>query len=106
VPSRSTATRVAGPLLAAALAALWFLVYPHTPDLAAQVYRVGLYEHLGFLVWDERWYAGHHMPGYSLLFPPAGALLGVKAVAALCAIASTTLFALLVEEDFPGGASW
>jgi hypothetical protein len=106
VPIRSTATRVAGPALAGVLTVLWLLVYPHTPDLAAQVYRVGLFEKLGFIVWDEHWYAGHHMPGYSLLFPPFGTLLGVRAAGALCAIASTILFGALTERDFGRGAHW
>lgn len=85
---------------------LWLIVDPHTPDLAAQVYRVGLFEKLGFIIWDEHWYAGHHMPGYSLLFPPFGALLGVRAAGALCAVASTIIFGALTEEDFGPGARW
>ena len=103
---RSGATRVAGPLLAGVLAVLWLVLYPHTPDLAAQVYRVGLFEKLGFIVWDERWYAGHHIPGYSLLFPPLGDLLGLRALAALCAVCSTILFGALTEADFGTGARW
>jgi hypothetical protein len=106
VPIRSTATRVAGPLFAAALAAVWLVVYPHTPDLAAQVYRVGLYEHFGFLVWDEHWYAGHHLPGYSLLFPPTGGVIGVKATAAICAVASTVMFGELAESEFGEAGRW
>jgi hypothetical protein len=105
VPIGRGATRVAGPLLAAALVAVWLVVYPHTPDLAAQVYRVGLYEHFGFLVWDEHWYAGHHLPGYSLLFPPIAALVGIRAVAAACALASTVLFGALTGRDFNAVAS-
>ncbi len=50
-------SRLAG--LAAALVAVWLLADPHTPDLAAQVYRAGLFDHFGFAVWDEHWYAGH-----------------------------------------------
>ncbi len=105
MPIRRGATRVAGPLFAAALVALWLVVYPHTPDLAAQVYRVGLYERFGFLVWDEHWYAGHHMPGYSLLFPPLGGLVGIRAAAGLCALASTILFGALAKMDFSAQAA-
>ena len=43
--------------LAAVLLVAWLLVDPRTPDLAAQVYRVGLFRELGFSVWDEHWYA-------------------------------------------------
>ncbi len=76
--------RLAAPALAAALVAVWLAVYPHTPDLAAQVYRVGLFGKLGFAVWDEHWYAGHHLPGYSLLFPAFGTLVGIRAAGAIC----------------------
>ncbi len=107
MPIRRGATRVAGPLLAAALVAVWLVVYPHTPDLAAQVYRVGLYEHFGLLVWDEHWYAGHHLPGYSLLFPAIGELVGIKLAAGACALVSTILFGTLTERDFgPTAARW
>jgi hypothetical protein len=88
------------------LVAVWLAAYPHTPDLAAQVYRVGLFEKLGFIVWDEHWYAGHHIPGYSLLFPPLATLLGLRATAALCVLSSTVLFGALTEMEFGPGARW
>ncbi|HEX9481865.1 MAG TPA: hypothetical protein VF927_07165 [Solirubrobacteraceae bacterium] len=93
-------------LAAAVLVVLWLLVDPHTPDLAAQVYRVGLFKTNGLAVWDEHWYAGHHLPGYSLLFPPLGAWLGVRAAGALCALASTALFAVLLGDRYGRGARW
>jgi hypothetical protein len=98
--------RLPGTCLAAALVLLWLLVDPRTPDLAAQVYRVGLFEHGGFAVWDEHWYAGHALPGYSLLFPPLAALLGLRAVAALAALASAALFERLVLGVYGPGARW
>ena len=48
-----------------------------TADLAAQEYRTWL----GLVVWDGGWYGGHHVPGYSLLFPPLAALLGAGSTA-------------------------
>jgi hypothetical protein len=92
--------------LAAALVAIWLLVDPRTPDLAAQVYRVGLFEHLGFAVWDEHWYAGHALPGYSLLFPPLASLLGLRVVAALSVLASAALFERLVLGVYGRSARW
>jgi hypothetical protein len=81
-------------------------VDPRTPDLAAQVYRVGLFRQIGFAVWDERWYAGHHLPGYSLLFGPLGALLGLRLLASLSVLASTLLFERLVRKAYGEAASW
>jgi len=91
---------------AAALVALWLLVDPRTPDLAAQVYRVGLFEHGGFAVWDEHWYAGHALPGYSLLFPPLASLLGLRVLAALSVLASAALFERLVLGVYGPAARW
>jgi hypothetical protein len=85
---------------------VWLLVDPRTPDLAGAVYRVGLFRHIGLGVVDESWYAGHHVPGYSLLFPPLGALLGVRALGALSVLASTGLFARLAGSIYGRGAGW
>ena len=64
-------------LLAAVLGvAVWLAVDPRTPDLAAQVYRANLFAEVGWTVWDGRWYGGHDIPGYSLVFPPLAALVG------------------------------
>ncbi|MGO9488052.1 MAG: hypothetical protein ACLQBB_03370 [Solirubrobacteraceae bacterium] len=84
----------------------WLLADPRTPDLAAQLYRVGLFERVGFTVFDQNWYAGHQLPGYSLLFPPLGSLLGARALAALCVPISTVLFLDLTSPEYGRGASW
>jgi len=94
------------PLLAAALAGAWLLIQLRTPDLAAQAYRVGLFVRDGFGVWDNNWYAGHHLPGYSLLFPPLAALLGLRVVGALGAVASAVLFDRLARGHFGARARW
>jgi hypothetical protein len=94
------------PLLAVGLLAIWLIVDPRTPDLAAQVYRVGLFDRSGFAVWDARWYAGHDLPGYSLLLPPLAALFGLRLVAVLAALASATLFERLTRSAFGPSARW
>lgn len=91
---------------AAVLVGAWLIADPRTPDLAAQVYRMDVYRQLGFVVWDEHWYAGHHMPGYSLLFPPLGALLGVRLLGALCVLASSVLFERLARSLYGDAARW
>ena len=103
---RPRSAPVAIAVLAAALVGVWLLVDPRTPDLAVQVYRAELYRRLGFVVWDEHWYAGHDMPGYSLLFPPLGALLGVRLVGALSVLASSVLFERLAYARYGAGARW
>jgi hypothetical protein len=94
--------------LAAALGVLYLVAGPSTADLAAQTYRAGLFDRAGFLLWDNGWYGGHHLPGYSVLFPPLGAWVGVRLVGGLAVLAATAAFVCLVR-DRPGGrgaAAW
>jgi len=92
--------------LTVALVVVWLLFDPRTPDLAAQVYRAGLFEHSGFAVWDEHWYAGHSLPGYSLLFGPLASLLGLRVLAACSVLASAALFERLVLGVYGRPARW
>jgi hypothetical protein len=93
----ATALAVAIPL-----AALYLVVAPPAGDLAAATYRSDLFARVGFTAWDTGWYAAHGywLPGYSLLSPALGALLGVRALLALSALAASTLFALIAERLF------
>jgi hypothetical protein len=100
----------AAPLgIATALALLvaWLLVAPRTPDLAAAAYRVDLFKHIGLGLYDEHWYAGHDLPGYSVLFPPLAWALGLRAVGALSVLVSVLCFERTVARAFGGaGARW
>jgi hypothetical protein len=102
-PAALTAWRVAATppwLIAAGLATLWLALAPRTPDLAAQVYRAGLFAREGFAVWDNNWFAGHHLLGYSLVFPPLAALIGARLVGVGAAVISTLLFGRLARVHF------
>lgn len=92
--------------LAALLATAWLIADLRPPDLAAQVYRAQLFEHLGFSIWDEHWYGGHFLPGYSLLFPPLAALVGLRLLAVLSVLASATLFERLTLPVYGRAARW
>ncbi|MEA2243873.1 MAG: hypothetical protein QOD24_3429 [Solirubrobacteraceae bacterium] len=101
LPSRAMAhARTAPWLLAAVLAVAWLLIGPATPDLAAAVYRAGLFQREGFTLFNANWYGGHHTPAYSILFPPLGALVGVRLVGALAAVASAVLFERIARRHF------
>lgn len=82
-------------------AAATLLAAPASADLAAQQYRAAI----GLGIWDNGWFAGHHLPGYSLLFPPLGALLGIRVAGALAAIAATALFALIAQRRWGSTAA-
>ena len=94
-----------GMLLAAAIVTLWLAVAPATPDLAAQVYRVHLFANHGFALYDANWYGGHLLPAYSVLFPPLGALIGVRLAGALATAAAIVLFDRLARDEF-GSRAW
>jgi hypothetical protein len=85
------------PLLAA-----YLIVAPPAADLAAATYRSDLFARAGLTTWDTGWYAahGHWLPAYSLLSPALGALLGVRVLLALSAVAASVLFALIAERVF------
>ena len=110
---RPRAARIHPVLVSTALASLTALAYlavrPRTPDFAAQVYRSDLFGRLQFTAWDGAWYSGHHLPGYSVLFPPLGWALSPELVAALASVVAATAFAWLVEAGFGAEArpgSW
>jgi hypothetical protein len=98
--------------LAAVLACAYLIVAPDSADLAAQEFRAWLFGHAGFTLWDNSWYGGHPLPGYSLLFPPLGALLGVRLAGALSVVAAAALFAMIARRAFgpkpavAAGAAW
>jgi hypothetical protein len=93
-------------LCAAALLLLWLVIAPRTPDLAAAAYRLNLFKHLDFAVYDEHWYGGHELPGYSVLFPPLAWLLGLRAVGALSVLASTLCFERIAVAVYGRSARW
>ena len=86
-------------MLAAVLAAIYLLVDPPSADLAAQTYRTWLFEHHGFVLWDNGWYGGHHNPAYSILFPPLAALTSPQLVGAVAAVVSAWAFERIVAGD-------
>src|SRR4051794_19164365 len=99
-------------VLAAALACAYLVVAPDSPALAPQEFRAWLYGHAGFTLWDNNWYGGHPPPGYSLFFPPLGALVGVRLAGALSVVAAAALFSAIVRPGFgpgpapPAGGAW
>lgn len=102
---RADLRRLAPPALAAVLAAVYLLWQPPSLDLAAAEYRAWLFGHAGFAIWDGQWYGGHHLPGYSVLFPPLAWWLGPRVVGALSVVAAAWLFERLAWGRF-GPRAW
>ena len=105
--SRAVAWRVAPVLAAALTVVVYFVMDPRISDLPAAQFRTWLFEQEGFTLWNGQWYAGHHTPGYSIVFPPLSALLGgPEVVGALATLASAALFERIVTRHFGPSARW
>jgi hypothetical protein len=85
---------------AAALAIAYLIVAPPAADLAAAAYRAQLFSRAGFTLWDNGWYSGHYLLGYSLLSPMLSAILGVRTLLALSTVLATVLFAGIARNAF------
>ena len=84
-----SSTDTAPPALAAALATTALVLGWRGADWPAQLLRIELVESAGPTIWNNLWFAGHHTPGYGVLFPLLGALVGPAAVAvASCTVAA------------------
>lgn len=88
-----------GPLswvLGGVLAFACLLAAPRTPDLAAAAFRAQLFADHGPLLYNALWYSGMNNVAYSVVFPPLGALLGIRVVGALASVAAVVLFERIV----------
>jgi hypothetical protein len=92
--------------VACVLVGVWLVLAPRSPDLAAQTYRAALFESEGFSLWDNNWYAGHHLPGYSLVFPWLALLLGIRLVGALAVLVSVCAFERIALTAYGPRARW
>jgi hypothetical protein len=91
--------------VAAGLAVGWAVWLPPVRDLAGHLFRVQQYDLVGLHVWNNLWYGGHPTPGYSALFPPLAAWLGIGATGVIAATAAAGCFAALVRRD-AGSLAW
>jgi hypothetical protein len=87
-------------IAAAIFVAAYLIVAPSPADLAAQTFRADLFSAHGYLIWNDLWYSGHSLAGYSVVYPPLGALLGPRVVGALAALASAAAFAALARPRY------
>lgn len=104
-PDRGTGVILLAAAVSAALCLVYLLWQPQSLDLAAQTFRADLWDRYGWVVYNDAWYGGHTIPGYSLLYPPLGALLGPVALGIACALASAVLFGLIGVRAY-GRRAW
>jgi hypothetical protein len=93
--------------LAAVAASLLAWLAPPGGDLAAHDYQRSLFLVHGFTLWDNYWYAGRYaFVGYSVLYYPLAALLGIRLLAVLTVAVSAAAFALILEREWGSTARW
>ncbi|MFL6053027.1 MAG: hypothetical protein ACJ72W_08950 [Actinoallomurus sp.] len=59
------------------------------PDLPAQYFRTWVARTAGPVAFNNQWYDGHSLPGYSVLFPPIAAVLGARITGLLACTVTT-----------------
>jgi hypothetical protein len=68
-------------------------------DTPAEAYRVWLFHHFGFTIWNAQWYGGHTVIGYSVLFPPLAAFLGSGTVGLIACTFTARWATLLIRRE-------
>jgi hypothetical protein len=98
-------------LLAAATAAVvaaplaW--LGPPGSDLAAHAYQRTLFLEHGFTLWNNFWYAGRYsFIGYSILYYPLAALLGIRLLAVATISLAALAFALVLGREWGPTSRW
>jgi len=105
VPEHRMARWLPAWALAAVGALVWLVAAPLTPDLAAHEYRAAVFRRVGLSVWEQGWYGGHALPGYSVLMPPLAALLSPQFAAVLAAVIAAWCFQRLADGHWAAGAA-
>jgi hypothetical protein len=93
--------------LAASLASVVAWVAPPGVDFAAHVYQLDVFVKHGFDLWTNYWYAGRYtFVGYSLIYYPLAALVGIKLLAVLSAATATAAFTLIARDTWGEQTAW
>jgi len=93
--------------VAAVVGSLLAWLAPPGGDLAAHEYQRWLFVTHGLTLWDNLWYAGRYaFVGYSLVYYPLAALVGIWLLAVLTVAIAAGAFALVVEREWGDAARW
>jgi hypothetical protein len=93
--------------LAGGLAALLAYAGPPGTDFAEHAFQQWLFAAHGFSLWNNLWYAGRYsFVTYSLLYYRLAALVGIRALAVLCAPVGVLAFDALVIGRRGGSPRW
>jgi hypothetical protein len=92
-------------IVAATFAAAYVIISPSSLDLAAHLFRAQLFRKEGFGIWNNWWYSGHDIVGYSVLFPALASVLTPQLAAAIAATGTAAVFEPFARRHF-GRDAW
>jgi len=93
--------------LAGSLAAVIAWFGPPGTDFAAHVFQLHVYLQHGFALWTNYWYAGRYtFVGYSLLYYPLAAVIGIRLLAVISVAAAAGAFSLVVRQTWGETSPW
>ena len=93
--------------VAAGLAASLAWYGPPGSDFAAHLYQSTLFEHDGFGIWNNYWYAGRYsFVTYSLLYYPLAALVGIKLLAVASIGTAALAFGVVSAREWGPASRW
>jgi hypothetical protein len=93
----SRRVRFVGMMFAGAICLTYLLVDPPSQDFASGHFRAQLASR-GVYLWNNLWFGGHPLPGYGVVSPVLGGLVGVVPVSVVSVLVATWCFARLVER--------
>jgi hypothetical protein len=92
---------LAGVLAAVACLTVVLVLPPVGADVAAQEFRAWLFRTHGPLLWQNQWYGGHMVLGYSVVYPALAALVGVRALGIIACVWGAVIGAVLLRRRLP-----
>ncbi|MCU1400639.1 MAG: hypothetical protein JWN62_3748, partial [Acidimicrobiales bacterium] len=98
-PDRSALLRRVAGISPAILISIAYVVFrPSSKDFSSGDFRARLFGE-GAYVWNLRWFAGHSLPGYGLVSPALGAVLGVVPVAIISMLVAAWAFGAILSHQ-------
>lgn len=103
----SVASAAALTCFAAAFTALLLALAPPGTDFAEHAYQSAIFDHHGFRLWDNGWYAGRYaFVTYSLLYYPLASVFGMALVAIASQGVAVGVFSAIVRAAFGDEGRW
>ena len=93
----SRRVRTIGMMFAGAICLTYVLVNPASQDFASGHFRAQLAGR-GVYLWNNLWFGGHPLPGFGIVSPLVGGLIGVVPLSLISVVVATWCFTLVIER--------